>query len=306
MIEKTLGLPDRHPRRRQRPDLPAPRKRDGAGHLRRPRAGLRPLLDAQRLSEHGRGEDVQEPGQRGAGPRPGEHVPGEAMRWALLAGHYRQPLAWTDERWSSRRRSRSTGSTGALRRGRRIVGAASGRAAAPAFTRRRWRTTSTRRAPTPNCSPWPQQLETDRAAPSARQGSRASCSAGGQPDRLPGGRSRSLVPGRGRSGAEGPGRGLIAARVAARAAKDWAGPTASATSSTALDVEVMDGPHRRDLADEGAGLRWPQAPLRSSTASACRAPAAVIWAVSHDIDRWPEWNPLYPEGPGRARRSARC
>src|SRR5580700_6586244 len=25
------------------------------------------------------------------------HVPGEAIRWALLAAHYRQPLAWTDE-----------------------------------------------------------------------------------------------------------------------------------------------------------------------------------------------------------------
>src|SRR5881397_3794417 len=24
-------------------------------------------------------------------------VPGEALRWALLASHYRQPLAWTDE-----------------------------------------------------------------------------------------------------------------------------------------------------------------------------------------------------------------
>ena len=61
------GPAHRHPRRRQRPDLPPPRERDRAGRLRRRTAALRPLLAAQRLPQHGRGEDVQEPGQRRAG-----------------------------------------------------------------------------------------------------------------------------------------------------------------------------------------------------------------------------------------------
>jgi len=30
-----------------------------------------------------------------------------------------------------------------------------------------------------------------------------------------------------------------------------------------------------------------------------KAPASVVWDVIHDIDRWPEWNPLYPAVSGR-------
>jgi hypothetical protein len=30
-----------------------------------------------------------------------------------------------------------------------------------------------------------------------------------------------------------------------------------------------------------------------------KAPASVIWGVIHDLARWPEWNPLYPEVAGR-------
>ena len=37
-------------------------------------------------------------------------VRGEAIRWALLAGHYRQPLAWTDETARAGDQARSTGS----------------------------------------------------------------------------------------------------------------------------------------------------------------------------------------------------
>jgi hypothetical protein len=32
-----------------------------------------------------------------------------------------------------------------------------------------------------------------------------------------------------------------------------------------------------------------------------QAPASVVWDVVHDIDRWREWNPLYPEATGVIR-----
>ena len=35
-----------------------------------------------------------------------------------------------------------------------------------------------------------------------------------------------------------------------------------------------------------------------------RAPAETIWAVIADIDRWPEWNPLYPRAAGVIRIGA--
>ncbi len=49
MIEAHLGRDDRHPWRRPRPDLPAPRERDRAEPLRPRRRAARPLLGAQRL-----------------------------------------------------------------------------------------------------------------------------------------------------------------------------------------------------------------------------------------------------------------
>jgi hypothetical protein len=32
-----------------------------------------------------------------------------------------------------------------------------------------------------------------------------------------------------------------------------------------------------------------------------RAPAAMVWDIVYDIDRWGEWNPLYPEAWGEIR-----
>ena len=55
----------RHPRRRPRPAVPAPRER--AGPVDGGRAGVRPVLDAQRLGHRGRGEDEQVARQRRAG-----------------------------------------------------------------------------------------------------------------------------------------------------------------------------------------------------------------------------------------------
>ena len=57
----------RHPRRRRRPALPAPRERAGA--VPRGRATVRVVLDAQRVDHHRRREDEQVARQFAAGPR---------------------------------------------------------------------------------------------------------------------------------------------------------------------------------------------------------------------------------------------
>ena len=246
------GPAHRHPRRRQRPDLPAPRERDGAGDLRRPRRRLRQLLAAQRLPEHGRGEDVEEPGQRGAGRTTwSTAAPGEALRWALLAAHYRQPLAWTDEVRRAGARARSTGSMARCGAPRDV----DGRPAEPPrrLPRRRWRTTSTRPGPTPSCSRWPSGWRPRPAASAPRP--RASCwppahligflqadpEAWFQGGADPALKARVEEPDRRR--ADGP-----------RGART--GPSADRIRAelTALNVEVMDGAAGRDLADQGEGL----------------------------------------------------
>ena len=60
----------RHPRRRHRPDLPAPRERDRPGQGLRRR--VREVLGAQRLGHHERREDVEVARQLGAGQRDGQ------------------------------------------------------------------------------------------------------------------------------------------------------------------------------------------------------------------------------------------
>ena len=54
MIARASWRDDRHPRRRARPHLPAPRERDRAEPLRARRRAARALLGAQRLRRHGR------------------------------------------------------------------------------------------------------------------------------------------------------------------------------------------------------------------------------------------------------------
>ena len=86
MIERASRRDDRHPRRRARPHLPAPRERDRAEPLRPRRRAARALLGAQRLRRHGRGEDVEEPRQyrharraAGAGPQGRDAAAGAAV-----------------------------------------------------------------------------------------------------------------------------------------------------------------------------------------------------------------------------------
>ncbi|HEY2179987.1 MAG TPA: SRPBCC domain-containing protein [Caulobacteraceae bacterium] len=45
-------------------------------------------------------------------------------------------------------------------------------------------------------------------------------------------------------------------------------------------------------------------PLKLEHRLGVRAPAETIWAILADIDRWAEWNPLYPTAAGAIRMGA--
>ena len=86
----------RHPRRRRRPALPAPRER--AGPVAGGRAGVRVVLDAQRLDHHRRREDEQVAGQLAAGPQRARAGAGRsscATTWS--AAHYRSHVEFSFE-----------------------------------------------------------------------------------------------------------------------------------------------------------------------------------------------------------------
>jgi hypothetical protein len=42
-------------------------------------------------------------------------------------------------------------------------------------------------------------------------------------------------------------------------------------------------------------------PLKIEHRLGVQAPASVIWEALYDLERWPEWNPLYPEVAGVIR-----
>ena len=90
----------RHPRRRHRPDLPAPRERDRAEPLRPGGTPLRAHLDAQRLLVVERREDVEVARQLlHRAPAAGRGLARRGDPPALLLStHYRQPLDFTRER----------------------------------------------------------------------------------------------------------------------------------------------------------------------------------------------------------------
>ena len=87
----------RHPRRRHRSRLSAPRERDRAVALRLPYAGDGELLDAQRLLAGRRREDGEVGGEFRDDSRVAANSdwPGEVLRFNMLRTHYRQPIDWT-------------------------------------------------------------------------------------------------------------------------------------------------------------------------------------------------------------------
>ena len=162
--------------------------------------------------------------------------PGEALRWALLASHYRQPSAWTDEAIAQARAALDN-LYGALRRARDVP--AEGDAPSEAFMEALLDDLNTPRA---NAELFALARRLETGAPAERARAKGELLAGGaligflqaDPEAwFHGGADEALTA---RIDA------LIARRVAARAAKDWASADAIRAELTALNVEVMDNP----------------------------------------------------------------
>ncbi|MDB5479340.1 MAG: cysteine--tRNA ligase [Caulobacteraceae bacterium] len=165
-----------------------------------------------------------------------QRAPGEALRWALLASHYRQPLAWTDDGVTQARSALDT-LYGALRRARDVP--AEGDAPSEAFMEALLDDLNTPRA---NAELFALARRLETGAPTERARAKGELLASGallgflqaDPEAwFHGGADAALTA---RIDA------LIARRVAARAAKDWASADAIRAELTALNVEVMDNP----------------------------------------------------------------
>jgi cysteinyl-tRNA synthetase len=165
-----------------------------------------------------------------------QRAPGEALRWALLASHYRQPLAWTDEAVTQARAALDT-LYGALRRAGEVE--AEGDSPSEAFMEALCDDLNTPRA---NAELFALARRLEIGTPAERARAKGELLAGGallgflqaDPETwFRGGADEALTA---RIDA------LIARRVAARAAKDWASADAIRAELTALNVEVMDNP----------------------------------------------------------------
>ena len=162
--------------------------------------------------------------------------PPEALRWALLASHYRQPLAWTDEAIGQARRALDT-LYGALGRAAELP-VEPGQPAA-GFLEALGDDLNTPKA-NAELFVLARRLETGTTA--ERVTAKSELLASGallgflQSDPsawFHGGADRALTQ---------RVEDLIARRGAARAAKDWALADRMRAELTALDIEVMDGP----------------------------------------------------------------
>jgi cysteinyl-tRNA synthetase len=164
-------------------------------------------------------------------------APGEALRWALLASHYRQPLAWTQDVVAQSRAALDS-LYGALRRAADVP--AEGDAPSPAFMEA---LLDDLNAPRANAELFAlaKRVETGET-PGERARAKGELLAGGallgflqaDPDTWFHGGADVVLSKRIEA--------LIARRVTARAAKDWAAADAIRAELTALNVEVMDNP----------------------------------------------------------------
>jgi len=161
-------------------------------------------------------------------------VPGEAIRWALLSAHYHQPLAWTEELLEQATKALDK-LYGALRRTADVEAGRVGPSAA--FLEALEDDLNTPRA-FAELHALAGQLETATGAEKAAIKGELIASArligflGGDPDAWFQGAADPALKSRI--------DGLIAERITARAAKDWASADRIRAELTALNVEVMD------------------------------------------------------------------
>ena len=167
--------------------------------------------------------------------------PGEALRWALLAGHYRAPLEWTGELVEQARRSLDR-LYGALRRAKDVASAAE--APSPGLIEALEDDLNTPRAMA-ELFALASKLET--GAPEEKAQAKGQLVAGARlmgflaqdPDAWFQGGADEAFKARVEA--------LIAARAEARAAKNWPEADRIRVQLAELNVEVMDGP---------AGATW--------------------------------------------------
>jgi cysteinyl-tRNA synthetase len=162
------------------------------------------------------------------------HVPGEAIRWALLAAHYRQPLQWSEELTSQATRSLDT-LYGALRRASEVEALATGPSVA--FLEALEDDLNTPRA-FAELHALAQRLETARGV--ERAAAKGELLASGHLAGFLGADPDAWFQGGVDPALKARIDGLIAERVKAREAKDWATADRIRAELTALSVEVMD------------------------------------------------------------------
>jgi len=161
-------------------------------------------------------------------------VPGEALRWALLASHYRQPLAWSEE---GARNARSALDTlyGALRRAGDVV-AADARPS-PAFIEALEDDLNTPKA---NAELFALARRLETAGPAERARAKGELLASGALVGFLQADPQAWFHGAADVALKARIEDLVARRIRARADKDWASADAIRAELAGLDVEVMD------------------------------------------------------------------
>jgi len=161
-------------------------------------------------------------------------APGEALRWALLASHYRQPLAWTDD-VIAQARSALDSLYGALRRASDIT--AEGDQPSAAFLDALCDDLNTPKA---NAELFALKDRLESGSPGDRARAKGELLASGALLGFLQGDPEAWFQGGADTTLTARIEALIAARVSARTAKDWAAADAIRAELTALNVEVMD------------------------------------------------------------------
>jgi cysteinyl-tRNA synthetase len=161
-------------------------------------------------------------------------APGEALRWALLASHYRQPLAWTDHVVDQARSALDT-LYGALRRAKDVPADAD--APSPGFMDALFDDLNTPKA---NAELFALARRLETGPPARRAEAKGQLLAGGALTGFLQADPESWFQGGTDVALKARIDALILERVSARAAKDWVSADRIRAELTALNVEVMD------------------------------------------------------------------
>jgi cysteinyl-tRNA synthetase len=163
-------------------------------------------------------------------------APGEALRWALLASHYRQPLAWTDDVIAQGRAALDT-LYGALRRSADV--ATEGREPSEAFLEALFDDLN---IPKANAELFALARRLETGASAERAKAKGELLASGALIGFLQADPEAWFHGGVDAAFAARIEDLIARRVAARSAKDWSSADAIRAELTALNIEVMDNP----------------------------------------------------------------